>query len=215
MASKGEREEKLRWWIDFIQMNLDGLSEKERVHVEIDFISYAPWQRQGGYSLDMLRAAQSIMREKLKEALGPGAIRGIFLPPLRRQLTLSPDGKRFQIGTVQFVSVADKISLSKRTPERDWLENELVRLLEGIPRDSIKLCAECKRLFLHLSAKSKKYCSSRCAYRFLSRKKREELRKHPRKYKAYLKQQRELMKRKYDEKIKRQHPKAKIGRKEV
>lgn len=219
--TKKEMEEKLAWWLNFIETDLENLSEKERNHLQIDFsFNYAPWispadiLQQGGYDLASLKAAQTIIKEFLKKVLNLEGPRGEFLPPLRREFRFSSDGSRFEIAYLPFISVAMKITSKGESPERDWLLNEFSRLLEGISKDAIKRCEECKRLFLHLSGKEKKYCSSKCAYKFLSRKKREELKAHPRKYRAYLKKQREMMKKKYDEKIKAEHPMARIGRKE-
>jgi hypothetical protein len=67
-------------------------------------------------------------------------------------------------------------------------------LLDGLPASSIRKCVGCDHYFLHLTKREKKYCTPSCAGRSIQREKREDLRKHhPRKYKAFLKEQKERM----------------------
>ena len=88
-------------------------------------------------------------------------------------------------------------------PWRDiFVDYFFTSVLADLPIGVIKRCEECRRLFDHLPAKRKIYCSSYCAWRDLSRKRREELKKHPKEYGAFLKKQREAMKRRYEEKRK-------------
>jgi len=69
-----------------------------------------------------------------------------------------------------------------------------MRLLDGLPISSIRKCIGCGHYFLHLTKREKEYCNPSCASLSIQRKKREDLREnHPRKYKAFLKKQREIM----------------------
>jgi len=78
----------------------------------------------------------------------------------------------------------------------------IFNLLVGLPVNSIKICNQCQGFFVNTSLRGKIYCSPSCAWRALAKKRREEIKKHPKKYRAYLKKQKEIMRRKYEEKRK-------------
>jgi len=74
-----------------------------------------------------------------------------------------------------------------------WL---LSKMINGLPLDSIRNCKGCHHYFLHTSKRERVFCTPSCAGRSIQKEKREELRvNHPRKYKAFLKQQKEIMRR--------------------
>jgi len=75
-------------------------------------------------------------------------------------------------------------------------------LLDGLPVGAIRKCEECGRYFVNISLRDKIYCNPKCTWKALSRRRRERLKKHPRKYEVYLKKQREIMRLKYEEKKK-------------
>jgi len=69
-----------------------------------------------------------------------------------------------------------------------------IKLLNDFPLSSIRICEGCKHYFLHFSKRERDFCNSACASRSIQREKREEFRRnHPRRYKAFLKEQRERM----------------------
>jgi len=69
-----------------------------------------------------------------------------------------------------------------------------MRLLDGLPISSIRKCVGCDHYFLHTSKRERAFCTPTCAGRSIQREKRENLRKnHPRKYKVFLKKQKEIM----------------------
>ena len=67
---------------------------------------------------------------------------------------------------------------------------------------------DCKKRFITLTSKERRYCSAACLMVMSQRIKRECLKKHPVKYKAYLKKMKELMqeRRKMTISIYRNHP---------
>jgi hypothetical protein len=102
-------------------------------------------------------------------------------------------------------------------PQSDTLETGAVlnfsKLIDGLEVHSIKNCKGCGRYFLNLTEREKIYCNSSCASRSIVKRKREELRKNPRKYKIYLEKQRRYMKRRYREKRRMQlGQKVRVGR---
>lgn len=85
-------------------------------------------------------------------------------------------------------------------------------LLNGLPVDSIRRCKECGGYFINLSKRVKVFCDIRCAWKSHARLAREELKRHPRKLKAYQKKQKILMWHRYEERVKVKTPGAKINR---
>ena len=69
-----------------------------------------------------------------------------------------------------------------------------IEVLEGEKIRNVSTCPECKNTFFVTNEKRRIYCSTVCAYRYLSRQRRERLRADPVKYKRSLKKQREHMK---------------------
>ena len=70
----------------------------------------------------------------------------------------------------------------------------LANLADSLPLDSLIKCKGCGKYFIDLTKRKRIYCNSSCASRYNAQIKREDLKKnHPRKYKAYLKKQRERM----------------------
>ena len=75
---------------------------------------------------------------------------------------------------------------------------EFYILMNGLPSNSIDTCKRCGKYFLRLTEKPKYYCSQKCGAAHLSQKKREENREE------YNAKQREIMRKKYQEKDGRQ-----------
>ena len=80
-----------------------------------------------------------------------------------------------------------------------YIELKFYRLMDGLLRSTIQRCPGCEKYFLNPTKRKKSFCSPRCMWRVNAEKRREELKeKHPQKYKAYLKKQREIMNQKYE-----------------
>lgn len=79
----------------------------------------------------------------------------------------------------------------------DLAKTHFIQLLDGVPFKAIKNCEECGKFFLHLSKKERKFCTPRCTSRAMSRQRRE---KNPEEYRR---KQRELMKKRREEKTAR------------
>lgn len=150
---------------------------------------------------------QSALKDLLDKLLEEGT-NSIDLPMVKKNAIVSNNGTF----AIRYAAKRDikgrKLSRHKAelsdleiVPLRDiFVDYFFTSVLADLSRGVIKRCQECHRLFAHLSAKRKIYCSSYCAWKDLSRKRREELKKHPREYKTFLKKQRETMKRRYEEK---------------
>jgi hypothetical protein len=85
----------------------------------------------------------------------------------------------------------------------EYLCLKILMLLEGLPQHAIRKCPGCEQFFFNPTRRKKEFCSPKCMWRVTAGKRRKELKeKHPKKYKAYLKKQREIMIQRYEEKQK-------------
>ncbi len=85
--------------------------------------------------------------------------------------------------------------------DQDYIQVKLYQLLDGFPISTVQRCPGCTRYYLNFAKRRKRFCSPRCMWRISAEKKRRELKEqHPGQYKAYLKKQRETMRKKYEEK---------------
>lgn len=94
-----------------------------------------------------------------------------------------------------------------------YIEQKVYFLLNGLPQTTLQRCPGCETFFLNTRLREKRFCSPKCMWKINAERRREELKKHPRKYRAYLKKQKEIMRRRYEEKRKAElGPNVKIGR---
>lgn len=97
--------------------------------------------------------------------------------------------------------------------QNDYLRIKLYRLLDGLPSHTIRNCPGCKKYFLNASRRKKTFCSPKCRGRVNAGRWRKDLKENPKKYKAYLKKQREIMSQEYEkEQRAKLGPNVKIGR---
>ena len=206
----------LNWLLNFLQTDLDRTSEEEKalLDVRLSFLYCGlflkpeeiqskqdrPWLKlfKGQRSLfpgEGLKTVQTRLRKFLDQQILPltkEEFKGIviILPTLKRELVI--DHGKYLIRH----SVPDHLqvqSASELIPEGEVLKNYLAELLEGLPEGTIKKCRECGKLF----AKGKFYCSPKCAFKYLSRMRRDELKRHPRKHKVFKKEKAEKMRQNY------------------
>ncbi|HXX33815.1 MAG TPA: hypothetical protein VEM15_04995 [Thermodesulfobacteriota bacterium] len=96
-----------------------------------------------------------------------------------------------------------------------WAKLNFAKLLTDLPLHSITKCKGCGRYFLNLTERRKIFCTPSCASRSIARRKREELRKNPKKYRAYLNKQKKYTMKRYREMRRNQlGPNVRVGRKE-
>jgi hypothetical protein len=94
-----------------------------------------------------------------------------------------------------------------------------IKTLEGVPLSAFGSCDECRRWFIQLSKKKKRFCSSRCAARYgmraVRKQKKKEAEENPDKKEEYergLKENAESMHKPYAKKVKATNPNTKINR---
>ena len=71
-----------------------------------------------------------------------------------------------------------------------WAKTHFAELLGGLPVHVIKRCKGCSAYFLNLTQREKDYCNSACASRSGQQRRREEIKKDPDRYEAYLEEAR-------------------------
>ncbi len=129
------------------------------------------------------QAIESLKRYGLRH---DGKVSPIFsseikLPKVAAVISVDPDGRFFHL------------DYDTDDPIKEGVYN-LGRLMDGLPTDSLVQCKECEKYVVDLSQKKKMFCTTACAARYNTRTKRAEMKdKHPRKYRQYLKRQREHM----------------------
>lgn len=129
------------------------------------------------------------------------------------ELILPETENRLDIGKTHGGFSWANISVPKTYSERDWAILNLARLMDGISIYAIRKCQGCGRYFLNVSAREKIYCNFACASRSIAHKKYEELKKHPKKYKAHLKKYRKYSSDRYEKLRKMQYgPNVRIQR---
>jgi len=109
-----------------------------------------------------------------------------------------------------------KVFFPLSVDQDDYLNFKISYLLsDGPPRATVHICPapKCNKIFINTSLRKKTFCSPRCMWRFNTAERRKGLKKKdPKKYRAYLDKQRELMARKYEKNIHTEHPKAKVAK---
>jgi len=106
---------------------------------------------------------------------------------------LCSDGNKFRL-----------MSFVENQSPAEYVLRKLFDIFNGLPLTTLNQCPGCNRFFVNFSQREKRFCSSKCMWRINAEERRRELKKNPKKYKEYLKKQKEIMRRKYEEKRKAQ-----------
>jgi hypothetical protein len=231
MRRENDKETKLSWILQFIQTDWNSLSQEDKdiVNIRLSYFYRSAFEwpsdaKPGIFKDNEILEIQFELKDLFTNLLRDRV--HIELHPIPRMLSVSDDG-HFKIFRYPW-PIPHENSLYKPVSPGAAIKDYVAELVIGLPKDSIKKCREkeCGKLFLHLSKKKKIYCSSQCSWKSLSRERREALKSHPKQYKAYLKKQRETMRKYYEKKQKSIHgPNVKVetrkkkdrakGRKEV
>jgi hypothetical protein len=155
--------------------------------------------------LDLLSHAQIEAKKTLNKLLADGRGQNIY------SLMLFPSVVDGIITNIILPSIESNTK-AETFPTNLFLIN-LTNILNEFQVSSIKICPNCRGYFLNLTRRKKKYCSPHCTWRAIAKKKRVELKNHPRKFRAYKIKQAEIMWKRYEEKQKAEYgPKGMISR---
>jgi hypothetical protein len=214
-----ERIKALEWFAQFANMDLAELSPGDRAKFLVDCEEYLfqsglkkDYYKSGGITPPLkiqrlfgspdspvfwrnIRKLQIVLRKEIKWFLyQPSKYGHLMAFPWKGKLQINFWREQKSPCRLIFIPFAGN--------HRDLLFIRLFTLLEGLPPFTIRKCLICEKYFINASWKEKNFCSTRCMWRFNARKWREELKKDPKKRQAYLKKQREIMNKRYEEKQK-------------
>lgn len=176
---------RLNHYLDLINANLGEMTDPDKYALGARFRFSTPmsilgkrqnadqdWRR----VIKMLPQVQQLFKHELEKFIKLREGKSFFMPPLKRIVELR-DG----VFKIVYESPT-QIVVDKKTPERYLLEydiSELYELLNGVPQASIRTCKnpQCGKLFIHISKKPQLYCSPSCAFKFLSKERRDRMKK--------------------------------------
>lgn len=207
----------LSWILDFTQTEWSSLSREQKGILNIrlshlyDSLLLNPTGAKNEAPVSGMFTEEEIIKiqTELKEVFFPsvgGTV--IELPRIRRLLKVPHHGSSSYQMLWQTEEPFEHLNLKSVNDLSDKSEywapiiNYVAESIISLPKDSIKKCVKCKKLFIHVSKKKKIYCSSPCAWRRLSQLRRVAIKKNPKQYKAYLKKQREAMRKIYEKRRK-------------
>ncbi|MBM4322972.1 MAG: hypothetical protein FJ115_05360 [Deltaproteobacteria bacterium] len=73
----------------------------------------------------------------------------------------------------------------------------LASLLDGLPSDVLGVCPQCRRLFINVTGRFKRFCAPPCTMKYYAQRQYEIIKADPKRYKAHLKKHQQLSKRRY------------------
>ncbi len=215
----------------FIQADLNNLSEDEedRIHFVLNRILLTPINKrampqsdlalqrsQRGFSsrldvktMDLAKSIQLRLRRLFfrvmeSKSTDPGDLFFRYrLPTVKLELW-----KNVQYGWTSIQPWA----FGPQEREDEALVNFAFLLFDGGGVKSIRKCKGCGHYFANFTARGKLYCDVKCTWKSIARNRRNELKKHPRKYQEFLRQQSEYMWRRYEAKRRAELGKVKIKR---
>lgn len=214
MKKKGSELFKTRWleWaFNFVDKKLNKLSgeERHRVNFQAYFFCSPDFRFQGEDRFFDTLPPERVT--KMENEINVGMLQKKLRPAVKflRRFGSRADGKHSPI--YSFAHDLPDVCLSLYVDQEsfdlhivhepahpDYLSYAILNLVSLLDSphilDSIIKCKGCRSYFIDLTKKKRIYCTNLCASRYYAQIKREDLKeKHPRKYKAYLKKQRELM----------------------
>jgi len=120
------------------------------------------------------------------------------LPPFKAWPTGALEHATRALSKVQFIFVSDIGPTGRSELYMDWKQDEAdLWLALGILQEhgvKIGVCPACRKFYADSKRRGKSACSPTCGNRLRARKHYDDIKAKPRKHRAYLKKQRELMK---------------------
>jgi hypothetical protein len=234
ISMEREKREALEWFVQFANMDLGQLKPGDRAKLLVEsgeYLSPTKDVEQFREHLELIQGRGSL--EDLKNTPGQFwqyivSLQGVVKRTLESIFNFSfPPPKIFKhareliwsgnlYGAVSYKSEKFYFSfLPLTTKDEEYIEFKLYQVLDGLFISTLQRCPGCTKYYLNFTKRRKRFCSPKCMWKVNAEKRREELRKHPSKYKAYLNKQRVIMRKKYEEKRKAESgPNVKVGRKE-
>jgi hypothetical protein len=179
MAIEEEKQEKLKWVVDFAQADFSKLraGDRAKLLVEVDEIWFPRKEDKKVFEVppkdtkeywDFLGHLQEVIQKFFHDIKNTPSQKAIRILKPTFHLALYQEEKAFRFGVSR--SLGDVLG-----PEwtlENFIEFKLSDLLNELPPTVIRVCLECKRFFVNLSRRKKKFCSLQCMWRFNAEKKR-------------------------------------------
>ena len=177
------RQARLNQFLDVVNANFKEMTDPDKYALAARFRFSAPMslfgKRQNGEQhwksvIKLLPRVQHLFRGAIEKFMKLKEGELLPLPPLKRVMQLE-DGQ-FKI---IYDSKTRAISYGKAPLEDMLLFDiaDLADLLDGVSQSAFRICPECHKLFLQIAKKVKLYDTPVCAFKFLSRQRRERLKK--------------------------------------
>ncbi len=140
-------------------------------------------------------------------------LRKLFVDVMESESVEEGDiGSRYELPTVRLelfklgssLTFIEPWTFGKQETEDRALVNFAFLLFDGANLEAVKKCQGCGQYFVNFSSRRKLYCNAKCTWKAFSRNRRNELKKHPRKYQQFLREQREYMWHQYEKNRKAQ-----------
>jgi len=215
-----EKQEALQWFIDFANMDLETIKPGDKAKLLVESEEYLSPKGE----IDELNKPIPVSKKELGPMAWaleiPDKESEMYWPMILRLqrivqkhlLSFMPSAGYIESKGYQMIAV--RISWGKKLPfaityrpitesQDEYVRFKIFRLLEGFSGHALRRCPGCERFFFNPTRKEKKFCSPKCMWKVIAGKRRKELKeKHPKKYKAYLKKQRETMRQRYEKGLK-------------
>ena len=177
------KQKRLNQFLDLINADLEKLSDAEKYSLAAQFHSSTPMSFFGRPKSDDINYETviknlPIVQKRFKEKLerfrffqtekSKDKRDFIPVPPLKQKMKLNKDGRFYIERAISY----------GMTPRQDLLDYDVIELceaLDGVSQDAFKECRKCGKLFLQISKKPKLYCSLSCAFKFLSKQRRDNM----------------------------------------
>ena len=231
-----EKQEALRWFVDFANMDLDAIKPGDKAKLLVEAEEYL-WPREElreyqrmtpvPLSKERMKRLKWALEMPLRDSpkywaaivQSQKAVHNLFMGlqitghpapgvvdsgPMVVQVSRGHDDAVVLWWMVKGYKVPYAVKLLPvAKSQKDYLSLKIALLLDSLPQHAIRVCPGCKRFFFNPTRRKKEFCSPKCMWRVIAGKRRRELKeKHPKKYKAYLKKQKEIMSKKFQEKQK-------------
>jgi len=217
--SKKERTDRINWFLDFVQTDLTTLSPGDRAKLcyeaEGTMLNRGPTTEGGGvyprikYLKDfradaevdfptlheieeyfqVLRENQPVLKDYIFECINKIVIekKSYFAAGISADLVVTVKQGKISVSYLPSILYLEGVAFGR-----------FVSLLDGVPVEGFRECLECKKMFFYPHKRKKDFCTLQCGWKFFARQRRES---DPEGYKKY---QRELMRKRYREKKRKQ-----------
>jgi hypothetical protein len=185
------KQQRLNQFLDLIETDLSKMSDVDKYSLGARFLFSTPLKlfgkKQTGEDhwksvIDELPRVQQLFKNVINKMMHLEEGGKYPLPPIRQLLEVRDGSFKVLQETTKpdARGLRQLIATGIDDPFEEMLLSdisELGMLLNGVPQSAFRKCKNCGRLFIHLSKKTKLFHSTSCTYTYLSRQRRDRLKK--------------------------------------